>query len=240
MDDKTKKILLVEDNELNQQIACELLSEAKMVIDVAENGKEAIEKLQRETYDCVLMDVQMPVMGGYEATRIIRQDIRFKDLPILAMTANAMAADREKCLKAGMNDHVAKPIDPDALVGALLRWIRCHDGGGKLQVSANVSRHDGTSDPLAAPPLEIPGIDVSWALKQMRGSRQRYASLLRRFAEQQASVVDDIREALGADDPAKAERLAHSLKGAAGVLGAKDLSDEAAEAELAIREGRVS
>jgi len=232
------RVLLVEDNEINQEVAVGQLEEMELFVDLAENGAQAVQMVHDTEYDAVLMDMQMPVMDGIEATKTIRSEDQHRDLPIIAMTANAMAADREKCLKAGMNDHIAKPIDPDALVGALLRWIRCHDGGGRLQISANVSRHDGTSDPLAAPPLEIPGIDVSWALKQMRGSRQRYESLLRRFAEQQASVVDEIRDALGADDPAKAERLAHSLKGASGVLGAKDLSDEAAKAELAIREGR--
>ena len=231
-------VLLVEDNEINQEVAVGQLEDMELFVDVAENGARAVQMVHDTEYDVVLMDMQMPVMDGIEATQTIRSEDQFQDLPIIAMTANAMAADREKCLKAGMNDHIAKPIDPDALVGALVRWIRHHDSGGKLQSPAKVTRRDRTSDPLDAPPLEIPGIDVAWALKQMRGSRQRYESLLRRFAQQQASVVEEIRKALGDGDEAKAERLAHSLKGAAGVLGAKELSGEAAKAELAIRDGR--
>ena len=232
------RVLLVEDNEINQEVAVGQLEDMELFVDLAENGAQAVQMVHDTEYDAVLMDMQMPVMDGIEATKTIRSEDQYRDLPIIAMTANAMAPDREKCLKAGMNDHIAKPIDPDVLVGALLRWIRHHDSGGKPLSRAKAARHDRASDPLEAPPLEIRGINVAWALKQMRGSRQRYESLLRRFAQQQASVVDDIRAALGVDGAAKAERLAHSLKGAAGVLGAKDLSDEAAKAELAIRDGR--
>ena len=115
-------MLLVEDNEINQEVAIGLLEDAAIQVDLAENGEIAVRMAQETDYDAVLMDMQMPVMDGIEATRAIRSDPRFQDLPIIAMTANAMAADREKCLKAGMNDHIGKPIDPDELFSVLLRW----------------------------------------------------------------------------------------------------------------------
>ena len=117
------RVLLVEDNLLNQQVAQELLTDAGFVVDIAENGEVAIDRIQEQPYDAVLMDMQMPVMDGETATRHIREDVRFANLPILAMTANAMAGDRERCLEAGMNDHIAKPIDPEVLFAALRRWI---------------------------------------------------------------------------------------------------------------------
>ena len=116
-------MLLVEDNEINQEVALGQLEDAEVEVDVADNGKIAVNMVRSKDYDIVLMDMQMPVMDGIEATRIIRADSRFDQLPIVAMTANAMAADRDRCLEAGMNDHIAKPIDPDQLFGALSRWI---------------------------------------------------------------------------------------------------------------------
>ena len=118
------RVLLVEDSKLNVMVAKGLMEDAKLAIDVAENGQVAVQKVQAGNYDLVLMDMQMPVMDGIEATRAIRADARFVTLPIVAMTANAMASDRERCIEAGMNDHVAKPIEPAALFAALRRWIR--------------------------------------------------------------------------------------------------------------------
>jgi two-component system sensor histidine kinase/response regulator len=118
------RVLLVEDNEINQEVAIGLLEDAAIQVDLADNGEIAVRMAQEKDYDAVLMDMQMPIMDGIAATRAIRSDPRFQDLPIIAMTANAMAADREKCLNAGMNDHIGKPIDPDELFSVLLRWAR--------------------------------------------------------------------------------------------------------------------
>jgi len=118
-----KRILLVEDNELNQELAVFLLSEFKVVVDVAANGAVALDKLARADYDLVLMDMQMPVMDGLEATQEIRKQPRFAQLPVIAMTANAMTAERDRCLAVGMNDHIAKPIDPDGLYAMLVKWL---------------------------------------------------------------------------------------------------------------------
>jgi len=116
------RVLLVEDNEINQEVAIGQLEDAEVNVDVADNGEIAVRMVKEKVYDLVLMDMQMPVMDGIEATKVIRADARFETLPIIAMTANAMAVDRDRCLDAGMNDHIAKPIDPDQLFAVLLRW----------------------------------------------------------------------------------------------------------------------
>ena len=133
--DRTRgtRVLLVEDNEINQEVAIGLLEDAAIQVDLAENGEIAVRMAHEADYDAVLMDMQMPVMDGLEATRAIRSDPRFQDLPIIAMTANAMAADRERCLKAGMNDHIGKPIDPDELFSVLLRWAGRRNGDAGLE-----------------------------------------------------------------------------------------------------------
>ena len=151
------------------------------------------------------------------------------------MTANAMAADREQCLEAGMNDHVAKPIDPDQLFGVLLRWIRRGDGDGKSRRGASGPRRRRPR--RARSELVIPGIDVRAGLKRTGGNRKRYETLLRKFAEQQAGTVATIQGALSTGDAATAERAAHSLKGAAGTLGANAVAEAAAKAETAIKNG---
>jgi len=117
-------VLLVEDNAINQELAVELLGESGVAISVAEDGRKAIEMLEKASFDLVLMDCQMPVLDGYEATRLIRQQARWRELPIVAMTANAMSGDREKALAAGMNDHIAKPLDIQAMFETIVRWIR--------------------------------------------------------------------------------------------------------------------
>jgi CheY-like chemotaxis protein len=211
------------------------LEDAEVFVDLAENGEAAIRLVQNNDYDVVLMDMQMPVMDGVEATRIIRSDPRFQKLPIIAMTANAMASDRETCLEAGMNDHIAKPIDPNQLFGVLLRWIRTdHDG--------RIERRDAAAPSPGAPAdvtdLNIASIDVASGLRRTGGDRNRYETLLRKFAEQQAGTVQVMRMALSAGDAATAERAAHSLKGAASTLGAASLSEAAAKAEIAIKSGQ--
>lgn len=232
------RILLVEDNEINQEVALGQLEDAELFVDLAENGAEAVRMVRENEYDAVLMDMQMPVMDGIEATKAIRSDAQFETLPIIAMTAAAMALDRQRCLKAGMNDHIAKPIDPDQLLGTLMRWIKRPDGDGAIPQSQGIrGEMESPSDAVEAP-LEIAEIDVTSALKRMGGNRSRYESLLRRFAQQQATAVGAIRQSLSSGDVATAERTAHSLKGAAGTLGAMAVSAAAAKAETAIRKGQ--
>ncbi len=227
------RVLLVEDNEINQEVAIGQLEDAELFVDLAENGAVAVRMVRENDYDIVLMDMQMPVMDGIEATRAIRSDPNFQALPIIAMTANALVSDREACLQAGMNDHIAKPIDPDQLFGVLLRWIKRPDGRGPSPKSRAAAK--ASVSPAAEAPLDIAGIDTASALKRTGDNRKRYETLLRRFAQQQAGTVDGIRKALSVGDAATAERAAHSLKGAAGTLGAAALSEAAARAETAVK-----
>ena len=228
------RILLVEDNEINQEVAMGQLEDAEAFVDLAGNGEVALRMIRDNDYDAVLMDMQMPVMDGIEATRIIRSNPRFEALPIIAMTANAMASDRILCLEAGMNDHIAKPIDPDQLFGVLLRWIRRDRDGKAAKAPAAAQPADGHAGEAE---LSIPGIDVRAGLKRTGSNRRRYEILLRKFAEQQAGAVTAMKKALSAGDRATAERAAHSLKGAAGTLGANALSEAAAKVETAIKSG---
>jgi signal transduction histidine kinase/DNA-binding response OmpR family regulator/HPt (histidine-containing phosphotransfer) domain-containing protein len=221
-------VLLVEDNELNREVVIGLLEDAHLSIDQAENGAIATQMVTKKNYDLVLMDMQMPVMDGLTATKTIRSNPRFTSLPIIAMTANAMDRDRDACLAAGMNDHLSKPIDLDRLFDALLRWIP------PRAAAASAATVSSPASAAASNSLVIPNIDAVAALNRTGGNRKRYESLLVRFADSQSSVVVDIRAALAANDSPTAQRLAHSLKGAAANLGATSLAECAAKAEAAI------
>ncbi|MBI3149129.1 MAG: response regulator [Betaproteobacteria bacterium] len=221
------RVLLAEDNEINQQIAVELLESAGASVDVVGNGREAVDKLvQGGVYDIVLMDLQMPVMGGHEATRLIRADPRFADLPIVAMTAHAMADERQRCFDSGMNDHLAKPIDPDELFRTLARYGACRGAEAAVPVAA----------PEADPLFAVPGLDAAAGLRRTGGKMDFYRKLLRQFLHSQRLVVHDIHVALAAANFQLAARLAHTLKGVAGNIGAMPLSQAAAEVDDAIRE----
>jgi CheY-like chemotaxis protein len=229
------KVLLVEDNEINQQVAKEILEQAGLVVGIANNGEEAVQKIKAETYEAVLMDIQMPVMGGFEATQEIRKDGRFKELPIIAMTAHAMAGDREKSLAAGMNDHVIKPIDPDELFSALLRWIKPGERGVPRAENRRAIPEEKEEDLLLP---ELPGGSVASGLERVGGNKQLYAKLLCKFKEGQEKAVEQIKAALQSGDVETAVRLAHTVKGVSGNLGAETLYHAAAELEKAIKEGK--
>ena len=236
------RVLLVEDNELNREVALGLLEDAHLSIDIAENGKDATEKVSEHNYDLVLMDMQMPVMDGLAATRAIRLKPQFQTLPIIAMTANVMESDREKCAEAGMNDHLAKPIDPEALFACLLRWIKPREGiaavsdTGKTLTPAKTEPRAVQASETAA--FEIAGIDTKSALRRTGGNPKRYEMLLRKFAE--STAVEEIRDALGNGDMATAARAAHSLKGAAANLGATAVAEGAAKVEKEIQTGETA
>ncbi|MDP3650328.1 MAG: PAS domain S-box protein [Rhodoferax sp.] len=247
------RVLVVEDNELNQQIALELLSDAGFVVEVADNGQIAVDKVNQAdpahgSYDIVLMDMQMPVMDGVSATVEIRKDTRHALLPIVAMTANAMQADRERCLAAGMNDFVTKPIDPDELWRTLAQWIRPRDGLGQNPMAAPTPIGLAVA---AAPvvgsfaagdgiPTDIPGLDTQLGLRRVMGKQALYLSLLRKFVAGHQSGLAPLAQALAAGDRATAERLAHTLKGVAGNIGASALQADMAQVEAALREHRES
>jgi two-component system sensor histidine kinase/response regulator len=233
------RILLAEDNDINQQIAVELLEGVGAKVDVADNGREAVDKLFGgpipPPYDVVLMDLQMPEMDGYQATAKIRSDPRFGALPIYAMTAHATLEERDFCLSNGMNGHIAKPIDPALLFDTL----------GKVARRAPEAAPAGPSAPAeaAAAPADLPpvdGIDSADGLRRVGGNHKLYVKLLRQFASQQADAVGQIRAALATKDSESATRLAHTLKGVAGNLGAGPVQAAAAAVEKLLREGSAA
>ena len=225
------RILLAEDNEINQQIAVELLEGAGASVVVADNGRRALEKLadvETDPFDVVLMDLQMPDMDGYSAVRHIRGDRRFDKLPVIAMTAHALAEERERCLAAGMNDHVTKPIDPDLLFQTLVRWLPGKVKRGAESASRAVER---VSDAT----LSIAGIDTVRGLRRVAGNDALYRELLHKFVAGQADAGSKVRSALKTGDRALAERIAHTAKGVSGNIGADAVQQSAAALEAAIR-----
>ena len=225
------RVLLVEDNELNREVACGLLQESGLQIDQAEHGGVALELLRSHAdgyYALVLMDMQMPVLDGIATTEAIRREPRFAGLPIVAMTANAMPADRERCLAAGMNDHLGKPIEPNELWHTLERWMPIQTG--PLVDTARVA--DMAVD------WQLPGVDIDSGLRRVLGKRELYQRLLGKFVASQGDFPAQLRAAMAANQQESAERLAHSLKGLAGNLGAMDLAAQAAALESAIKDAR--
>ncbi len=222
------KVLLVEDNELNQQVATALLEGADLVVEVAANGQEALAALGASDYDVVLMDVQMPVMDGFEATRRLRADPRLARLPVIAMTAHAMQGAQAACLAAGMNDYVAKPIDPEALFSALARWI-----GASADASGRAPRPPGKSDYRL--PATLPGVDIGEGLARLNGNEALYARLLKSFPERYVCVPREIRQALADGASERAAQLAHTVKGVAGNLALSGVFERASHLEDALR-----
>ncbi|TAK44159.1 MAG: PAS domain S-box protein [Betaproteobacteria bacterium] len=231
------RILLVEDNEVNQEVATGLLAEGGFAIDTADNGEIALRKVQQQPYDLVLMDMQMPVMDGVTATREIRKLPGFAGLPIVAMTANVMASDIEQCLAAGMNGHVAKPIDPDELFSALLKWIAPRRGAAAREPAAPAAP-PAPAQPEADALASIPGLDVKAGMKRVLNKRTAYENLLRKFAAGQAEAVATFRRQLTAGEREAAQRTAHTLKGMAGTIGATLLQERAASVEHGVKDGR--
>ena len=237
------RVLLVEDNALNQQVATELLKSAGMQVDLAQNGRMAVDKVAVSNaaglaYDLVLMDLQMPVMDGIEATLEIRADPRNAGLPIAAMTANAMLEDRHRCTRAGMNGFVAKPVEPDELWQTLAQLIRPREGLGQaLKPSTDAANQDPQNDMVNSQLLllaQVPGLDTRLGLRRVMGRKPLYLALLRKFVATQAGAVDEVALALDEDDWRRAERVAHTLKGVAGNIGANQLEMAAKTLESAI------
>jgi len=234
------RILLVEDNEINQMVACEMLRGVGFAVEVAENGQIGVHHVharhaEGQPYDLVLMDMQMPVMDGVTASRLIRETYAADVLPIVAMTANAMLADKERCLAAGMNGFVSKPINPDELWRALLSWIKPREGLGQsaAPMPATADTHAQVLEALRA----VEGLDVKQGLSQANQNAALYISMLGKFIKSQEHAVEQIQQALRAADGASAERLAHTLKGLAASMGAEPLRALAAKLEQALNEG---
>ena len=212
------EVLLAEDNLVNQQVATELLESNGLVVTVVNNGKEAVERLGKQRFDIILMDIQMPEMDGFMATEKIRQDPLFKTLPILAMTANVMAGDREKSLAAGMNDHINKPIEPNELFETLIRWIPA-----KKRLSSPDQKRSFAMDEAEALFVSLPDIDMRAGLRRVGGNRKLFLRLIREFYQDYHSVISTIRTELEQDNRDKLQSLLHTLKGVTGALGATEL-----------------
>jgi signal transduction histidine kinase/CheY-like chemotaxis protein/HPt (histidine-containing phosphotransfer) domain-containing protein len=220
------RVLLVEDHALNQELAMEIMSDAGMNVTLATNGQEALDIIAQEDFDGVLMDIQMPVMDGYTATREIRKQARFADLPVIAMTANAMKGDREKALDAGMNDHIAKPIDLERALATMARWIK--------PVSARSEPAPSESAQLEIDVLPtLPGVDVEVGLRISLGRYPLYRRLLQKFHDAERDFAERFQAAIAAGQMQTANRHAHTLKGVAGNIGALDLQAVAADLEAA-------
>ena len=236
-------ILLVEDNELNQQVASEILQDEGFHVTIACDGKVAVEWVRgggeggQLPCDLILMDMQMPVMDGLEATRQIRA--LGNTTPIIAMTANALSGDRERCLEAGMNDYLHKPIEPDRLWAVLRQWITpCPEFRKINDAQPPVVRGVGGVEEQALLP-EIRGLDVTGGLRRVMGKTTLYRELLQKFIASQGNAHAEVRTAVATDDWTLAERVAHTMKGVAGNIGADEISERAAELQAICREKSV-
>ncbi len=226
-------ILLVEDNDINREMAMDLLRRHGMRVVTAVNGQEALERVQNSHFDGVLMDCQMPVLDGYDATRAIRLTAQGRDLPIIAMTANVFDEDREKALSAGMNDYLTKPFGIDDMVIAMARWIKSGSFHGEQASQRLDVKHNRPNQEYAIPPL--PGIDLGSALNRVQGNSALLRKLLIRFRDTYQNYEQEFQGFLHDTDPQLAIRSAHSLKGVAANIGADDVHQAARRLESALK-----
>ncbi|OAN50555.1 PAS domain S-box protein [Magnetospirillum moscoviense] len=229
------RVLLVEDNEMNQELATELLSQAGMEVVVAVNGQEALDILAGDSrFDGILMDCQMPVMDGYTATRLIRANPALAHIPVVAMTANAMAGDRDKVVEAGMVDHIAKPLNLDTMFATMAKWIK----PGRTVVPQSVEKPVPVPAPVVGGLPDLPGIDVKAGMATMANKESLFLRMLAKFRDGQAGFAQAFAAARVDADPTAATRAAHTLKGTAGNIGAKGVQQAAANLEQACKENR--
>ncbi|HRY15348.1 MAG: response regulator [Candidatus Competibacteraceae bacterium] len=234
---RQKRVLIAEDNALNQQVIRELLERAEMTVVIANNGRDAIEAARRQSFDAVLMDLQMPVMDGLQAARELRKIAWFADTPIIALTANVFQADIEQCLAAGMNDHIGKPIKVDELFSKLMHcFVHAipETADGEQQLFCNQA---GWADLSPTQRQSIQGLDLTTALDQMGGDNVLLGKVLNLFRQTEVESVQRIRAALAASDTGLSQRLAHTLKSTAGTVGANRLQAAARMIEETIRNG---
>lgn len=248
---KGKRILLVEDNEMNLEVATEFLEQVGIILSIATNGQIALDKLTQQSFDLVLMDCQMPVMDGYQATKALRQRPELADLPVIAMTANAMAGDKEMCIRAGMNDHIAKPIEVNILYLTLLKYLAADShamintdtgnvnglGGTSSQVQGGEAKASNTDLASVVKWPEHPELDIDRGLQLVQHSSRLYQRIFDRFLSGQRNVVEAINKAVAANKPEEAVRIAHTLKGLAGNLSSTKLAELARQLELHLSEG---
>ncbi len=230
------RILLVEDNDINQQLVREILESEGIEVEVANNGQEAVDMVTTGSrpYALVLMDIQMPEMDGYEATRRIRDDKSFADLPIIAMTAHALPEERQKSRDAGMNAHISKPIDPEALFSALAQWLK--PGKRQTYTSPTVGAATEKIAEMTLPDT-LPGISTETGLRFCYGKTDLYLNLLGKFSNNNVGKANELKYHLDKGDLDNAGIIAHSMKSSAAYIGAEALSKIAAALEIAIHDG---
>ena len=224
-------VLVAEDNAINQLLAKDLLTRAGLQVTIANNGKQAVEMAGKTGFDAILMDIQMPEMDGYEATRAIRANSSIKQVPIIAMTANAMAGDRERCIAVGMDDHVPKPVEPANLFETLVKWI-------PPIKSAPIQPETHHEEPTHAKAMllnHLKGIDLEVGLNRTGENCDLYLKLLKYFVDDHGNDHQVIADAIARDDIIMARRTAHTLKGVAGGIGAKALYESAQQLETALK-----
>ncbi|WP_283630124.1 PAS domain S-box protein [Shewanella baltica] len=238
-----KRILLVEDNEMNLEVASEFLEQVGIILSIATNGQIALDKLSQQHFDLVLMDCQMPVMDGYQATQAIRKRPELANLPVVAMTANAMAGDRDMCIRAGMNDHIAKPIEVNVLYQTLLKYLAPASETAAVDTftqsilsnTKGEAGHSAEQTVLLKWP-EHPELDIDRGLQLVQHSTRLYQRIFDRFVSSQRNVVEQVRKAIAANQIEDAVRIAHTLKGLAGNLSSAKLVELARLLELHLTE----
>ena len=233
------QILLAEDNEINQQIAIEVLEESDFWITVVENGEQAVQKVKEHKFDAILMDINMPIMDGFTATKNIRENPNNRDLPIIAMTAHAVTGYREKCIQAGMNDYLTKPMKPKELFEILIQWI---PPGNRTRPNRNIN--DTKDDPKQQPNFvlaeaDLPGINIKEGLSSVLGSEKSYIKIVKLFYQKNQNTRQEIDDALNTNDIETATRIAHSVKGVAANIGARDLNLISTEMETNLKDGNT-
>ncbi|HSW05084.1 response regulator [Aquabacterium sp.] len=228
---KGARVLLVEDNEINRELALDLLGREGITVELARDGREALDVLRDHSFDAVLMDCQMPVMDGFAATRALRERAELRDLPVIAMTANAMVGDKERVLACGMNDHIAKPINIDEMFGTLARWIV------PRRTAAAPAPAPGAAGDCAADLHALPGVDAHDALDRLGGDEPVFRRTLLRFLAAHRGFAEQFAAARSAGDTAGTRRMAHDLQSLAGALGMHELQQAALALEVACMAG---